>query len=156
MRDANELTNVLSTYPAGWPGGTDLRARGYSRERSAFGSRRCLTNVSGPPISSRKKSRRAKSRSRTGQSPAKPERPEFPLHDAGKIRDAKMNRAIAQELGFAVRAPRLAVLTGTGLEMQSEIHRAERNGWLAEVDDRQRRTRACRISTRREANDRGL
>ena len=75
-----------------------------SGERSAFGSRRCLYERFRPADKQPEEKPAGKEPKPDAPSPAKPERPEFPLHDAGKIRDAKINRAIAEELISRSRA----------------------------------------------------
>jgi len=109
IENANQFTNLVSTYPAGWP--VELVVE---REGSRKTTRTRLIALPYEPIV------------KPGQPPPKPpedkpeepkpgdkppmpkpgdpppelkiEQPKLPLGDAGKIRDAKLNRAIAEEL----------------------------------------------------------
>jgi S1-C subfamily serine protease len=126
ITDANQLTNLVSTYPAGWP--VELT---FERDGQAKTIRVRLTPL---PYESRVPPPR-----RDEQPPEKPaepmpekapqpqvkkERPELPLSDAGKIRDTKLNQAVAREILDRWRLTAAAPRTST-FRIESEIRRAD-------------------------------
>jgi S1-C subfamily serine protease len=134
IHDANELTNLLSTCPAGWPVRLDYEHEGARKTIHVRLSALPYERFVRPGNSPREKppeEKPADKDQKPGEPPqAKPERPEFPLHDAGKIRDAQVNRTIAQQLvsRWCTAAP--GSRAPNGLEMKSEIWRGEQVvGW---------------------------
>jgi serine protease Do len=139
IHDANEFTNLLTTYPAGWPADVVFEHEGrqkairvrlaalpYERFRPANPPKEK------PPEDSKKDGEKpAEKEPKPDQppQPARDQRPEFPLHDAGKIRDAKLNQLIAAQL---VQRWREAAdgIAPPGIAMESQIRRGEQVvGW---------------------------
>jgi serine protease Do len=138
IRDANQFTNLLSTYPAGWPVKLTFDHEGqrktiHVRLTALPYERFVRANTpppSKPPEEPKDKDKPEDKQPKPDQpQPARQQRPEFPLHDAGKIRDAKVNRAMAEELLARWPGPPLGDAPA-GSELKSEIRRAgEGCGW---------------------------
>jgi serine protease Do len=130
IRDANEFTNLLTTYPAGWPAEVVFEHEGKQKTIHVRLAALPYERYVRPPMQpGGKPSEKPKSddekkpaEPKPGEPPAKPERPEFPLHDAGKIRDAKLNWRIAEQVVAAWRGT-AKESTSSGLKIESEIRR---------------------------------
>ncbi len=96
INDANQLTNLLSTYPAGWPVALEFEHEDLKRtirvRLTPLPYERFVAAKSQPPEESPRPEPEAP------RPKVNTQRPEFPLADAGKIRDAKLNQSIAQDL----------------------------------------------------------
>jgi serine protease Do len=128
IHDANEFTNLLSTYPAGWPAELTFEREGQQKtihaRLSALPYERFRPANPQPPKPPEDKPAEEEPKP-NDPPPARPQRPEFPLHDAGKIRDLKVNRAIAEQLVSRWRAGIGGNFDSTGMEIKSEIHRGD-------------------------------
>lgn len=132
IRDANELTNLLSTLPAGWPAQLTfehedrprtihvrLAPLPYERFRPAN-----PTPARPPGEKPPDDKPDGKDPQPENPAPARPERPEFPLHDAGKVRDAELNRSIAKQI-VSRWCSEVGHASGAGLNVRSEIRRGD-------------------------------
>jgi len=131
--DANQFTNLLSTYPARWPVELALEHEGQARTIHVRLSPLPYERFVQPNLKPREKPAEEQpekpdsERPRGDQAPPRSpinERPPIPLHDAGKIRDAKLNAQIAKEL-LAHWRERRREANGNELTITSDVLRSE-------------------------------
>jgi serine protease Do len=132
IHNANQFTSLVSTYPAGWPADVTFEHEGQRKpirvRLSALPYERFVPVVKPPEEPADEP--RPDNEPKPTPPPASPERPEFPLHDAGKFRDSQLNREIAQQL--IMRWRKTAGRLDDDFTTKSQIRRGEAIvGWQA-------------------------
>ena len=132
ISDANQFTNLISTYPAGWPVELVIEREGAQKtilSRLAWLPYEPIIKPGSQPPPMPKPEEKPKEEPPTPGAPPMPEikveTPKLPLADAGKIRDQKLNRAVAEELIARWKASAGAI-SGKAAEIKSEIRRGEK------------------------------
>jgi S1-C subfamily serine protease len=127
IADSNQFTNVITTYPAGWPVELVVEREGARKtihtRLIALPYEPIVRPGSKPPEKPKPEDKPAEP-PMPGEPPAelKIERPKLPLGDAGKIRDAKLNRAIAEQIVDQWRQS-AGVTPADAIRIRSEIRR---------------------------------
>ncbi len=100
ISDANQFTNLIATYPAGWPVKVLVEREGRQKTLHVRLSALPYERLVRASIQQSEKTPPEPKQDK-GQKPG-PREPSnakaFPLSDAGKVRDAKLNREMAQRL----------------------------------------------------------
>jgi serine protease Do len=124
VSDANQFTSLLSTFPAGWPAELVVETDGQPKTIHVR-----LSSLPYEPIvkpgakPTERPAEEPKSAEPKPMQPSKPAPPQIPLGDAGKARDAKLNRTIAEQLIARWRSA--AAEAPAGWRIKSEIRRGE-------------------------------
>ncbi|HZN36278.1 MAG TPA: trypsin-like peptidase domain-containing protein [Pirellulaceae bacterium] len=109
IETANQFTNLISTYPEGWPVELVVEREGAKKtihtRLSYLPYEPIVRPGSKPPEKPKPEEKPAEPPKPGEPMPPMPppefkieQRPKLPLGDAGKIRDAKLNRAIAEQI----------------------------------------------------------
>ncbi len=131
ISDANQFTNLISTYPAGWPVELVVEREGTQktiRSRLAWLPYEPIIKPGSQPPPMPQPDEKPKDEPPMPGAPPMPEikveTPKLPLADAGKIRDQKLNHAMAEEVIGRWKA-NANVQPAKALRIKSEIHRGE-------------------------------
>lgn len=122
ITDANQFTNLITTYPAGWPVSVTFERDGQQKTVHVRLLPLPYEPVAKPAAPSPDQPKEEKAPEDAPKIELKPPLPELPLGDAGKIRDQAINRQIAEELlsrwrrGTGQEAQAIA-----GLEIESDV-----------------------------------
>jgi serine protease Do len=145
IASANDFLNVISTYPAGWPAEVTFEHEGvektvhvrltplpYVRVARRVGPQEKPPQEEQPEEkpAEEKPNEEKRDEEKPGEQPDQPqrprlqvERPGLPLEDAGKIRDAELNRAIAHDVVDRWRRNSSPSAAAKALRLVSEIRR---------------------------------
>ena len=122
ITDANQFTNLITTYPAGWPVSVTFERDGQQKTVHVRLLPLPYEPVAKPTAPSPDQPKEEKPPEDAPKIELKPPVLELPFGDAGKIRDPAINRQIAEQLLARWRRPtRQEAQAIAGLEIESDI-----------------------------------